>query len=212
LIVADLPVVFWCRHSAVMKTRAAKNLTSGVASVMDLATKTIVDTQDLTASGALSCLAELRENNRIVADLQWTRLSRWRERIAQIFDNVTRQNRFAEFQNIEVAYTDEKPTVASFYVGAWLSAPYGAAVTFKRVEGYGPDLHAITMHAANEKIVLERTGKECMRLSSTNGYQRDFNCSDPSMTALLTGELSITGPDPAFDTSFARAQDLLGEW
>jgi glucose-6-phosphate dehydrogenase assembly protein OpcA len=212
LIAADLPVVFWCRYGAALKPQAAKNQTSGLESVMELATKTIVDTQDCPTKSVFSCLARWRENNRIVADLQWTRLTRWREPIAHIFDNVARQNPFAAFKNIEIGYSDEKPTAACFYMGGWLSAPYGAAVSFKKTEGYGPGLHSITMRAADETIALERTGKECMRISSTNGRERRFNYSDPTTTALLTEELGITGPDPAFDTAFARAQELLSEY
>ncbi len=212
LTAADLPVVFWCRHVGVLSPDATQDQTDGLATVMDLATKTIIDTQGLKTKTAFDRIAKWREKGYVVADLEWTRLTPWREPIGHVFDNTARENKFSSFKNIEVAYSDEKPTAACFYMAGWLSAPYDAQVAFRKADGYGPGLHSITLRSTNETISLERTGKECMRIFSTNGRERHYNFADPNMTALLTEELSITGHDPAFDGAFIKAQELLREY
>ena len=212
LIAADLPVVFWCRHGAAATPEITEKQMDGLSSVRDLATKTVVDTQGLPTKSAFELVTKWRQHDRVVADLEWTRLTPWREPIAHVFDNTARENKFSSFREIEVAYSNEKPSAACFYMGGWLSAPYKAQVEFKRVEGFGAGLHSVTLRAANETISLERTGKDCMRIFSTNGRERRYSYADPTVTTLLTEELSITGPDPVFDAAFARAQELLREY
>ncbi len=212
LTAADLPVVFWCRHPAALDPEATEQQLKGLESVITLATKTIVDTQGLPTKIVFERFSKWHGNDRAVADLEWTRLTPWREPIAHLFDNTARANKFSAFKNIEIGYADPKPAAICFYMAGWLSAPYKARVSFKKVEGFGPGLHSISMRADNETIGLERTGSECMRIFSTNGRERRYNYTEPGMTALLTEELGITGLDPSFDTAFARAQELLREY
>ena len=211
LTLADLPVVFWCRHQSSLKTDATRDQAHGLEVVMNLATKSIFDFRDVPTRRAIDVLSAWRQQGRIVADLEWTRLTPWREPIGHIFDNAARTNKLSDFNNVEIAYSGAELGVSALYAGAWLSAPYGAKATFKKVEGHCPGLHSITMRSSAETITFERTGKECMRLFSTNGRERHYNLAEPSLTALMTEELSIVGPDPAFDAVFARAKELLGE-
>jgi glucose-6-phosphate dehydrogenase assembly protein OpcA len=211
LTAADLPVIFWCRHKGALDPSANADQRAGLQAIMNLATKVVVDTQGLSAAAAVKILSSLRTQRRTVADLEWTRLTRWREPISQTFDNPARRNRFSQFHSIEIAYTGEELPPAALYAAGWFSAPYRASVAFVQEQGSGSGLKRITLHADAEEIVFERTGTECMQLRGTNGQQRSYTYEEPSDQKLMTEELAIIGTDPAFESAFSRAQEILND-
>src|ERR1700681_4932825 len=81
LTVPDLPVVLWCRSERLLNDPCFQHL-------FPLASKIIVDTEHFAdpATG-LAFVRNLNVQSRVVGDLAWTRLTRWREGIAHIFDN-----------------------------------------------------------------------------------------------------------------------------
>ncbi len=211
LTAADLPVIFWCRHKAALDPAATADQKAGLQAIINLATKVVVDTRGLSAAAAIKVIARLRAQGRTVADLEWTRLTRWRAPIAQIFDNPARQTRFSQFRAIEIAHSGDELPPSALYAGAWFSAPYRAEVSFVQAEGFGPGLQRITLRADSEEIVFEKTGKDCMKLHSTNGQERSYTYADPTDQALMTEELAILGFDPAFDSAFTRGQEVLSD-
>ncbi len=211
LTAADLPVIFWCRHKAALNPSATADQKAGLQAIINLSNKVVVDTQGLSAADALRVVAELRREGRTVADLEWTRLTRWREPLSQIFDNPSRQNRYSQFRNVEIAHAGDELCAMAFYAAAWFSAPYEAKVSFVKTDGFGPGLHRITLRSDSEEISFERTGIDCMSLHSTNGQKRSYTYEDPTDETLMTEELAILGSDPAFDAAFVRAQELLND-
>jgi len=211
LTAADLPVIFWCRHKAALSSGASDKQRAGLQAIIELSTKLIIDTQGDDAATAFDLVTRLRARGRAVADLEWTRLTSWREPIAQIFDNPSRENKFSSFHTVEIAHAEDKPSPAALYVAGWLSAPHGANVSFVRTDGYGPGINRITMHSGSERIDFERTGAECMHLRSTNGRDRIYNFTEASAYTLMNEELTVLGPDASFNTAFTRAQELLNE-
>jgi glucose-6-phosphate dehydrogenase assembly protein OpcA len=211
IIPADLPVILWCRHSAALKPSATSDQKAGLEAVMDLASKVIIDTNAEDPASAFDILAQWRARGRIVADLEWTRLTQWREPIAQIFDNLTRENRFSNFHTIEVAHTGDEPCASVLYIAGWLSAPYRAKVSIVKTDGPAGGLHRVTLRSGSETIDFERTGRDCMTLRSTNGRQRQYSFSEPTPYTVMNEELAVLGPDPAFDSAFTRAQELASD-
>jgi glucose-6-phosphate dehydrogenase assembly protein OpcA len=211
LTAADLPVIFWCRHKGALDPAANPDQKAGLQAIMNLATKVVVDTSGLKAASGVKILSGLRAQKRTVADLEWTRLTRWRAPIAQIFDNPARQNRYSQFNTIEIAHTGEDLPPSALYAGAWFSAPHRAKVSFVQEDGSPGKLKRITLRADAEEIVFEKMGAECMELRSTNGQQRSYTYEEPADQKLMTEELAIIGPDPAFETAFARAQELVND-
>lgn len=209
LIAADLPVIFWCRHKAALSPFATQDEKAGLQAVLDLSTKVIIDSSCEDAIAAFDLIARLRGHSRVIADLEWTRLTPWREPIAQIFDNPARENKLSGFHSVEIAHTDTRPHASVLYAAGWLSAPYRAKVSFVRTKGYGPGLHRITLHSESERIDFERTGADCMSLRSTNGRQRSYAFKEAAVDTLMNEELSVLGPDPSFNAALARAQELL---
>lgn len=213
LTAPDLPVVFWCRHRAALSPMATRHQVAGLEAVMRLSTKTIVDTLGQDLQTALDLISEWHARGRVVADLEWARLTPWRQPIAQIFDNPARENGFSKFRNIEVAYSGETPCARVFYVAGWLSAPNRAKVSIAKADSkYGSGIQRISLHSDSEMIHFERTGKDCMTLRSTNGQERRYTFTDLELHTLMNEELSVVGPDAAFDAAFARALELKGEY
>jgi len=209
LITPDLPVVFWCRHKGALSPSATADQNAGLDAILDLASKVVIDSLGLDPTSTFRLLAKWQAQGHVVADLEWTRLTPWREPIAHIFDSLNRENKFSDFHTIEVTYTGDKPGSSALYAAGWLSAPYRAQVRFTKVEGGNPGLRAITLRSDKETIVFECTGRDTMRLHSTNGRHREYTLTHPSLTTLMTEELALIGPDPAFNAAFARAQELL---
>ncbi len=207
---ADLPVVFWCCLKPALRPSATLQQKAGLDAVMNLATKVIVDTNGEEVPAALAVLAEWRAKGRLIADLEWTRLTLWREPIAQMFD-PSRGNQPRNFHLIEVAHVGEKPTASVLYAGAWLSGSLKSRVRFIKTNGHGPGLHRITLRSDSGNIDFERTSADCMTLRSPNGLERKYSFIDPTLYSLMNEELRVLGPDPAFDSAFTRALDLLRE-
>lgn len=209
LTAADLPVIFWCRHQAALNPSASESEKAGLQAIINLSTKIIIDTQGQEPSAAFDQVSRLRTAERAVADLEWTRLTSWRQPISQMFDNPSRANNFSAFHQVEVGFSGEKPGPSAMYAAGWLSSFYGAEVAFAKVEGFGPGLHHLILRSDQETITFERNGSECMSLHSTNGRQRSYTYSDPTLYSLMNEELSVIGSDPSFNAAFARAQELL---
>ena len=208
LTAPDLPVVFWCRHSAALSASATRKQIAGIEAVMRMASKIVLDTAGQDLETAFDLIGQWRSRGRVIADLEWARITAWRQPIAQIFDNASRPIPFSDFHTFEVLHTEEKPSAQALYMGAWLSASQRGKVTFARAQGFGPGLHKVTLQSDTETITFERTSAECMVLRSSAGRERRYNYADLPLYALLNEELAITGIDPAFDTAFTRAREL----
>jgi glucose-6-phosphate dehydrogenase assembly protein OpcA len=211
IIPADMPVILWCRHSAALKPYATPDQKAGLEAVMNLASKVIIDTHNEDPRAAFDQLARWTAQGRIVADLEWTRLTRWREPIAHIFDNPAQENKLSSFHTIEIAHTNEKPAASVLYMAAWLSAPFHAAVSIVKIEGSDAGLHRVTLRSGSETIEFERTSCECMTLRSTNGREWKYSFNEASLYTLMNEELSVLGPDPAYNSALTRARELALE-
>jgi glucose-6-phosphate dehydrogenase assembly protein OpcA len=208
LTVADLPVIFWCRHSGILRKTANAADRAGLEAVMDLATKVVLDTKGIDAACALELLARWNAQGRVLADLEWTRLTPWREPVAHLFDYPERGTKFSAFHTVEIEHTGERPPLSALYLGGWLAAPRHARVIFRKVNGFTPGLHGVHLVSDSETIVFERASSECATLRSTHGPERKYPMAEPSLTALMTEELSLMGFDPAYDAAFTGAQEL----
>jgi glucose-6-phosphate dehydrogenase assembly protein OpcA len=208
LVAADLPVIFWCRHEAALRRDARAAQKEGLAAIVDISHKVIFDSREMLPLDALELIQNWQKQHRVVADLEWTRLTAWREPLAHLFEDRGRATAFSKFHKIEIEHSEEKPSLAAFYMAAWLHGPYRAAVTFREAKGLGPGINKIVLHSDEETIEFERTSADCAKLSSNQGLSGKFNFGEPSLTALMTEELSIAGADAAFDMAVLRAKEL----
>ena len=209
LTAADLPVIFWCQHKSALTNSCTSSDKAGLAAIMNLATKVIIDTSGMQASEGIDLIAAWQSQGRVIADLQWTRLTPWREPISHIFEDVTRGNKFSNFHSLEIEYTGEGPCLGTLYMAGWLSAPFNSTVTFRKTEGYASGIHRVSLRSDSETIEFERTSLDTVTLWSTNGRERKYTFGEPSVSALMTEELTIMGQDPAFNAAIGKARELL---
>jgi hypothetical protein len=165
------------------------------------------------ARAALTRMAGKSVHGVLLGDFSWTRLTRWRAILSQVFEN--RQN-LAELQRIAkvtVVATGE-PSVAAWYMGAWVMdalAGAGAHPDFhmeRTGESQPGELKSIVLSGAAFSAGLERCGA---RLIVTVGGLAYCNHL-PALTeySLLEEELRIVGHDAVFEATLVSAQRLSG--
>lgn len=185
----DLPVVLWCRGSAAFTLRAFDYL-------FPLADKIIFDSATVSgASAALAFLSSLQSRQR-VADLEWTRLTGWRQNLAHLFEGETMDR--DDVNSIRINYGGSSPTMGALYFESWIGQALPAAhVRFEGTEG-GPGLCSVTFSTRKGDLSLTRTPPHCIEVK---GLGQSFRRSLPPQdeAALMREELKILGPDPVFE-------------
>jgi glucose-6-phosphate dehydrogenase assembly protein OpcA len=120
LVVADLPVILWCRSPRLTEMPE-------FSQIAHLATRVVMDSAAFPdAAGAISRLLALQSLGLRVADLTWTRLTRWRETLARVFENREYLARLSEITHVAVSFGPRYQTAAR-YMGAWTRDTLAAA-------------------------------------------------------------------------------------
>ncbi len=116
LVAADLPVIVWSRLPRLLSSPTLKDLSR-------IATKTVLDSSAFPdQQTALQSLAHATTSGLLLADLAWTRLTRWRELIAQIFENPAYFSRILSIRTVTIAYSAAISQVSLRYMEAWLQS------------------------------------------------------------------------------------------
>jgi glucose-6-phosphate dehydrogenase assembly protein OpcA len=193
IIVPDLPVVLWCRGAHAFVSDAFDPL-------FPLAGKIVFDSA--TASepkAAIAALKGLKTGGRRVADLAWTRLTGWREALANAFDDG---NLPPDVKSIRIAHGGTSPSASVLYFATWIGQMVpSAAVTFEPAPGE-PGLQSVTLSGGGSEIAIVRTEGSCVEIRGGAHDSRSLLPAD-SEEALMGEELSILGADPAFDRILA---------
>lgn len=113
LAVADLPVILWDRLTNALPVDAE-------AAFSAIATKTIVDTS--IAGTSIAALAARAAGGAWFGDLTWTRITRWRELIAQVFENPIYCSQLASINRVVITHSGAAVPPSAHYLGAWLAA------------------------------------------------------------------------------------------
>lgn len=198
---ADLPVVVWGRS-----VRAVER--AEFWSFAAFAGKVIVDSGAWPdAHSALQRLAGWVARGTTLGDLSWTRLTRWRESLARIFQNTAYGARLPQISRVRVRFDEAGMSIAARYLGAWVMGALESAgghaelsiepgATVFSLELSGPDFH-LELARHEERLITTIGGmSHCNHLPRPNDY------------LLLREELGITGHDPVFEGTLARAAQL----
>ncbi len=185
LTVADLPVVLWARSL------------SGLRALKGIAGKLIVDSANL---GSFAEVQEIARTQR-VGDLAWVRLTRWRELIAQIFENKCYLAELDSLTRVRMTYTGDRPGTSEFYLAAWLDR---AQVIWERAQHT-----SVALEDSNGNVHTKITAMEGDSVE-VNVRQHITHAVFPEATdyTLLREELSIMGPDTVFRTVLPKARRL----
>ncbi|MCL5745646.1 MAG: glucose-6-phosphate dehydrogenase assembly protein OpcA [Acidobacteria bacterium] len=207
VLIPELPVVLWCRGARIFEMPAFQAIAA-------LAGKLLIDSEAFPEPEAiLKRMAELAGTGRVLSDLAWTRLTRWRELIAQIFENPSYLAQLPEVAEVRIRVAGGKITVPARYLAAWLTAGIrtaggaakpvfstgagGGAGTLLRVELMREGvLASIAMVDGNTAEI--RAGEMVSRAT----------LAPPSDSRLLREELAITGRDPIYENTLPAAATL----
>jgi glucose-6-phosphate dehydrogenase assembly protein OpcA len=209
LVVADLPVILWCRSGRVTDLEGFRELEA-------LAQKVIFDSASFPdPDKALSVMLGADLPGTRVADLAWGRLTRSREMLAQMVNSEDLLQHLSQTDEVRVHARGPRPQVPARYFAAWLSNRLALAGAFPKVEW---ELEEWTEHLSLKGVSLKGPGDFSLsaevREIVGNGVVVDLkvngrvNCVvllRPSEYELLLQELSIPGRDLIYEAALRRA-------
>ena len=86
-----------------------------------------------------------------MADLEWTRLTRWRQMLAREFDNPAYLSRLGELESATIDYDGAFIPMRALYMAGWLRSVLGPRVSIalrKSGEAPVPRLHTLTLEGS----------------------------------------------------------------
>jgi glucose-6-phosphate dehydrogenase assembly protein OpcA len=210
LTVPDLPVILWCRGPRLFHLPAFSQLAA-------IAQKVVLD--GAAFGDAAAALGEMREAvaaGRRLADLSWTRLTRWRELIAQIFENRAQLANLPLVSDILISYRAAATPAPAFYLAAWLREgleKIGAhpRIRFETEAGESNGrLSRVELRAPNRPDAIASislAGGPCAEVRAGGLLSMALL---PALTdyALMREELSIPGRDAVFEHALAAVAKL----
>lgn len=200
LTVPDLPVLLWIRDARLL-------LDKDFQSLLPLARPLIVDSAQFV--DALAGIAEM-ERRRLagwrIKDLAWSRLTVWRETIAQMFETQACRNLLSRIDHVEVKGRFGPPGTDVQYLAAWLSQRLPSAA----ITATGSVVGRVRLMAGGQRLEINDAGEALVATGMDAMVRR---VPDPVRTDahLLEEELSILGPDPTFDATLHAVAQLQNQ-
>jgi glucose-6-phosphate dehydrogenase assembly protein OpcA len=202
LLVPDLPVVLWC-WGGVDFMRLPQ-----FQPILRLPDKIIVDSDFGfgTDGSALSRVERRLAAGLNVADLNWTRLTRWREEVARLFDTPREVQEFGRVRSVEIAFGTARSVLAPLYLGGWFRTCWGPdfPVDLKRLDE-PCEIRSVRV-AGGAEAALDLTSRSLER----HVGDLDSCVMFPALTDydLLREELRIVGRDSVFERVVTEARRL----
>jgi len=197
LEVPDLPVVLWCRSPRLLDMPEFPALAA-------MAWRIVVDSGAMTdARAALNRLVEVAGRGRLLGDLAWTRLTRWRQMLAQIFEDPRESGRLAA--NARVTICDGGAvTTRAIYMAAWMAGALQSAgiEATARIRCQAPQVFA-ELESGAFRARLER--QDGHLAATVDGLSQCVLLPKPDDYLLMREELGILGRDPVFEKTLASA-------
>jgi glucose-6-phosphate dehydrogenase assembly protein OpcA len=211
LTVPDLPVILWNRSAKLFDTEAFP----AIAAIAD---KLIMDSSArVDAKGALDLVSRQIGEGRLVADLAWARITRWRETVSQIFVNEECLSALSSYTDARVEFGTEKPRTEALYLAAWLQnglEKVGNKTKVQLVHADGPPVVGVALGVALSRgsqawdLTIHSDTKGAVEVHANRLEDRTVFPEATDYLALQE-ELSITGHDPQFEAALPVALSLV---
>jgi glucose-6-phosphate dehydrogenase assembly protein OpcA len=190
----DLPLVLWYRSARAFKA-------AELAPAVFRPDKVIVDSDTWEPLEMLPRLP--------VADLAWTRLTRWRAIIAQLFESTRSRELLLRMEQLRVLYSGSRVPARAYYLAAWVLDALGREIScrFDAIEAEPAGIQGIELSGRGEKLVsILRWGDAVV--TEVDGVRNCAGLPPLSEPELLAEELTISGRDSVFEKTLARAYEL----
>jgi glucose-6-phosphate dehydrogenase assembly protein OpcA len=195
LAVPDLPVILWCRSLRLFQAPEFRELAR-------LATKVIIDTAGAPQPAkALARVAEACGAGWFIADLAWTRLTRWRESLARLFENREYLARLPQINAVRAAFPPHLESSA-WYLAAWA----GQALHLTPSVLGGAESLRLDLSSAEFQVSLARADGRLV--TTVAGKSTCASLPEPADYLVMHEELSIVRRDPVFEQTVAQAARL----
>jgi glucose-6-phosphate dehydrogenase assembly protein OpcA len=191
LPVADLPVVLWCRDLRLMDL-------PGFAGIASLAHRIVLN------GAGFDRIQAILARGQSAGDLAWTRLTRWRELVARIFENRGLAS-LERVSQVKVKWA----APSAVYLAAWLLDSLrraGANPELEMDKGSAPE-HRVELIAPELHVVVSQCGGHCAEVRINNDVSQTM-LPYPSEYSLMREELSIAGHDAVFERVLPAAARL----
>lgn len=205
LIVPDLPVACWVRSQRIQHSPE-------FAGLIALTNKLVVDSGGVEDLGRqVQFIQDNEAGPRRVGDLAWTRLTRWRQAIAQLFDDPAGLERARQLKHVRVEYQGPFVPMSAYYLAAWLRHCLGRPIDFTFVNAGDCErarVFSVVLQGAGDDVSITVSRKRDVELQST---QRLAHSVFPPLTEyeLLREELSVLGPDPTYEAVVRLVPEIL---
>ncbi|MGA2135829.1 MAG: glucose-6-phosphate dehydrogenase assembly protein OpcA [Bryobacteraceae bacterium] len=210
LKVPDLPVILWCRSPRLFALNDFSQL-AGIAQ------KEVLDSAAFDPqTSAFPRLSAAVAAGRSLADLSWTRLTRWRELVAQIFENRSQLAHLPEVSDITIRYRAAATPATAYYLAAWLSDGFEKIGAHPRLH-FAADAGDASGRLSLVEMRAEGAADPIASIALGDGPAAEVRVGELASKALLPAlndyalmreELSIPGRDPVFEGALAGAANL----
>lgn len=207
LIVPDLPVILYS---------PSENLwwLPQFGSLLPLAGKLIVDSCGMQEpTRVLGLLAGLPSHVRQKADLVWSRLTPWRESVAQIFERPNRSRSVYDLTEVRILYKGVEEPSSVYYMAGWFMHVLGAGVPVRIARGVGHEYAGIAHIALSGANLEAEIGmyERCTAEIVINGGPPQITVFPTANDAwALRQELSVGTRDAVFEDVTGLANLLRG--
>ena len=200
LRLSSLPSIAWWRGADVA-------VLPDLAGLVD---RLVLDAEDPSETWAAAAgIASMT----VVSDLRWTRLTRWRNLMAQFFDVPAVRDATATFTTLEIVAGDLP--AARLFAG-WMKACLPAADSVQvscSASGSTIPIQSVALAGANHRLVLEVAGHgNCIHtMIEADGRSiasRVVPLGDHAPERLMAAELRVPARDLAFEAALRAAMEL----
>jgi glucose-6-phosphate dehydrogenase assembly protein OpcA len=201
LTVADLPLLVWCRSTRLPGMPEFR----GFARMAD---KVVIDSAAACdVAGMLERAREIAEHA-MLGDLSWTMLTRWREMLAQVFENQKNAELLGRVESLDVEWGGARHAPA-LYLGAWVRDSLDAAgvnplLRFSKIA----DQDLLRLRLSGDGIAVELAREDDRMVVTLNGASQCTNLPHPSDYLLMREELGIVRHDAVFERTLVSAEQL----
>jgi glucose-6-phosphate dehydrogenase assembly protein OpcA len=201
LVAPDLPVILWCRSPRLIEL-------DGFREIARMSRKIIVDSAAFADTrDAIRRIAAAAERGMLLGDLAWTRLTRWREMVSQVFENRKYLAALPAVRSARVRYGEGNQALA-WYMAAWIANALARAGVNVRPEIAAAGGAALEVVLEGEGIRVELARENDRLVVTVNGLAAHTNLSHPDDCLLMREELGITSRDAVFEETLASAAAL----
>jgi glucose-6-phosphate dehydrogenase assembly protein OpcA len=208
IVAPDLPVAVWCRSPGLFGLPE-------LAALFARASRIVVDSRGFANPRvALETLAQAAgERPGRLADLAWASVTRWREMLAEIFEDPARRELIPRLGRVRVLHAAGAAPSTAFYLGGWVQAALGREeiqALFEPTDLEGGGIDGIVLSTGRETISVRRAVGTSV-LIEIDSLKSCTAAPRLSEAELLGIELSITDRDPVFEKTLPVAARLAAQ-